>query len=71
MIMIVHQVIYYRVGDSVDDVDVDKSSLSRLASATVLLMILLPILLMKMMMTISKVCLAYTVGGVFHNTDRF
>ena len=34
MIMIVHQVMYYRVGDSVDDVDVDKSSLSRLARAT-------------------------------------
>ena len=28
-------------------------------------MILLPILLKKMMMTISKVCLAYTVAGVF------
>ena len=34
MIMIVHQVIYYRVGGSVDDVDVDKGSLSRLARAT-------------------------------------
>ena len=34
MIMIVHQVIYYLVGDSVDDVDVDKSSLSLLARAT-------------------------------------
>ena len=74
MIMIVHQVIYYRVSDSVDDVDVDKSSLSRLARATFDLYsfddIVVDITDKDDDDDIKGLSKAYTVVDIFHNTER-